>query len=195
MACINKTVSVATLALILSASYTLAAPSLTTHNDSVPAITQATSNHQAPSYLFVVSAQQAQITPADNGQLSLNISHDDIDNVIELSDRPNRFVKYLSADRLSQDWSVGTDSFTANPPNAVLSAANMKPQVVILTNMSIQDNQVIFGLDQLNADKTLPKGKLTHPVLTIDNYYGRSKPIQWCPFNNNTVIQCSMVNQ
>ena len=81
---------------------------------------------KAPSFLFVVSAKKALLSH-ENGKHTLTIKKDDLDKVIEFSDRPYRIVERISSADLQALWPEGKNSFEKDPPNAVLSGANKIP--------------------------------------------------------------------
>ena len=104
---------------------------------------------KAPSFLFVVSAKKALLS-YKNGKHTLTIKKDDLDKVIEFSDRPYRIVEKISSADLQSLWIDGKNSFEKDPPNAVLSGANKKPSIVILTGMeSIKDSIKYFLLSEI----------------------------------------------
>ena len=100
---------------------------------------------KAPSFLFVVSAKKALLS-YKNGKHTLTIKKDDLDKVIEFSDRPYRIVEKISSAELQALWPEGKNSFKKDPPNAVLSGANKKPSIVILTGMESTKDSIKYHL-------------------------------------------------
>ena len=98
---------------------------------------------KAPSFLFVVSAKKALLS-YKNGKHTLTIKKDDLDKVIEFSDRPYRIVERISSAELQALWPEGKNSFEKDPPNAVLSGANKKPSIVILTGMESTKDSIKY---------------------------------------------------
>ena len=121
----------------------------------------------APSFMFVVSAKNAQLKPGKDGNTLLVIKKSDLDRTIEFSDRPYRIVKYITGSDLEKDWNKGYNSFAADPPNAVLSAANMKPQIVVVNGINVSDSVVTLKLHGLQGNKTREVENL---ALTVDNH-------------------------
>jgi len=67
-----------------------------------------------PRYLFVLSATSGSLK---GDTLTLN----GVPNVIYFTDRPARKAVHLSLERFVESWNKGSDSYKANPPNAILS--------------------------------------------------------------------------
>ena len=125
---------------------------------------------KAPSFLFVVSADKAKITHLKDGQYSLVIQKSDMNRVIEFSDRPYRIVKYITGSELQKIWGggkKGKNSFAVDPPNAVLSAANQKPVIVVLDGMQVDKDQVTFTLSSTHV---LSVGIFNKLSVTADDY-------------------------
>ena len=140
------------------------------------------------SWLFVVQAESGKITQltekeADNieqakKKYTLTLSHTDTDHVIGFTDRPDRKVNYEPIKQLEADWSKGNDSFKKNPPNAVLSSADIKhPVIVVLDSMKTEGDKTTFTLNSAKDNPTdgiLSKFvekdlTLKNVVVTIDN--------------------------
>ena len=107
--------------------------------------TDAKVEKKAPSFLFVVSAKKALLS-YKNGKHTLTIKKDDLDKVIEFSDRPYRIVERISSADLQALWIDGKNSFGKDAPNAVLSGANKKPSIVILTGMESTKDSIKYHL-------------------------------------------------
>ena len=128
---------------------------------------------KAPSFLFVVSADKAKISHIKDGKYSLEIQKSDMNKVIEFSDRPYRIVKYITGSDLQKIWGEGKDSFAVDPPNAVLSAANQKPIIVVLDGMHRDKSHVTFHFTSTHEHTT---GSLSYATLTIDKFVYKYKP-------------------
>ena len=75
---------------------------------------EAPSSEEAPSWLFVVNAEEAALS---GDILALTgVSPD----VIAFTDRPDRGYGSLSMEELAAAWSEGSDSFADDPPNAII---------------------------------------------------------------------------
>ena len=122
---------------------------------------------KAPSFLFVVSADKAKISHIKDGKYSLEIQKSDMNKVIEFSDRPYRIVKYITGSDLQKIWGEGKDSFAVDPPNAVLSAANQNPVIVVLDGMHMDKSQVTF---HFTSTQGLSAGPLIHSSVVIDGW-------------------------
>ena len=129
---------------------------------------------KAPSFLFVVSAKKALLSYKD-GKHTLTIKKSDLDKVIEFSDRPYRIVERISSADLQGIWGKGNNSFEKDPPNAVLSGANKKPSIVILTGMESTKDSIKyhFSISQNDIAPSQALNKryidIKSIVLTIDN--------------------------
>ena len=120
---------------------------------------------KAASFMFVVSADKAKITHLKDGQYSLVVQKSDLNRVIEFSDRPYRIVKYITGNDLQKIWGEGKNSFAVDPPNAVLSAGNQKPVIVVLDGMQVDKAQVTF---YFSSTHVLSAGQLNKISLTVD---------------------------
>lgn len=120
-------------------------------------------------WLFVVSGGTGSITHASNGEYTLRMDLPKMDQVIMFSDRPNRIVRYISAKELKQLGHTGPHNYNKIPPNAVLSAKQLRPLVVKLSSLTIKDDQTVYTFKPLKAGTKLPLGQaLTKLTLTID---------------------------
>jgi len=113
---------------------------------------------KAPSFLFVIQAKQGKIE-TKNGKTYLVLQHADVNHVIMFSDRPNRIVKTITGNDLQKLWKVGNDSFEKDPPNAVLSSAGQKAQIVILKGINVSKTTVEFPIS-ISAGAHMVIGKL-----------------------------------
>ena len=98
------------------------------------------------------------------------IQKSDMNRVIEFSDRPYRIVKYITGGELQKIWGEGKNSFADDPPNAVLSAANQKPVIVVLDGMQVDKSQVTFYFASTHV---LSAGLLNTLTIVIDERYCR----------------------
>ena len=120
---------------------------------------------KAPSFMFVLSAKEAQLKPGKDGNTLLVIKKSDVDQTIEFSDRPYRIVKYKAGGQLLKDWKAGTNSFENDPPNAVLSAANLQPQVVVMQEIHVDSDLLTIHLAGMNLHNSFTAEAI---VITID---------------------------
>ena len=127
----------------------------------------AAENKKALSYKFVVSSKTATIKKLDGHRYTLTMKRIDINHVIEFSDRPNRIVKYIKGSELQEKWTEGKNSFAENPPNAVLSATNQKPVIVVLGGVHVKKTAVTF---YVSATASTPHTILNNVTLSIDDW-------------------------
>ena len=124
--------------IVLAGSETSVSASKSSHT--------AVTHKKAPSFLFVIQAKKGEIKKNKAGHYELILNKADVNHVIMFSDRPYRIVKHITGKNLAADWSVGSNSFKVDPPNAVLSANGMKAEIIILSSMQVKGRQIIFGL-------------------------------------------------
>ena len=132
----------------------------------VPAVTK-DAKKKAPSFLFVVSADKAKITHLKDGQYSLVIQKSDMNRVIEFSDRPYRIVRYITGSELQKIWGEGKIMLIeVDPPNAVLSASNLKPVIIVVDGMIVYKDKVTFYFSSTHAPSI---GQLNKLSLMLDS--------------------------
>ena len=123
------------------------------------------------SYLFVLQAQQGTLAKNKDGQWILTLKHKDVNNVIEFSDRPYRYVKYISATDLKKLWGTGTNSFESDPPNAVLTAQGQKAQIIVLKGMTVDHATVSYIIHLTDrAIGSINKSSLANITLVTDGH-------------------------
>ena len=96
------------------------------------------------SFLFTLHAKKAGTSKNKNGSYTLTMDLPDIDQVIAFTDRPYRTVKYVTGMDLQKLWSKGKNSFTLDPPNAVLTANGLKTQIIVLNSILVTDKEASF---------------------------------------------------
>ncbi len=153
----------------MSSALAVGSPPVSHHN-SAKSAEKKVATKKSPSFLFVVSAKKGEIKRGKDGKHLLIIQNADMDKVIMFSDRPYRYVKEISGAELLTIWPEGKDSFKKDPPNAVLSGANMKPVIVILSSFTVAKDQLTFELIGDSDIKRVINGSydVNRPVLTTD---------------------------
>ena len=136
---------------------------------------------KAPSWMFVVSATKGEIKRGKDGKHLLVIQKADMKKATAFTDRPYRDVKDITGKRLLKLWHEGKNSFKQDPPNAVLSGANKKPIIVILTGMESTKDSIKYHLSfthnaATKANIVRAPRHIDNLVLTIDNYNCYSFP-------------------
>ena len=99
------------------------------------------------SYLFVISGTSGSL---DGDTLTLN----GVPNVLYFSDRPARVAGHLSLEKFVESWNKGSDSYKADPPNAVLSIFGengSKNTVVELMSVKQTSGSVVFKVAVLEG--------------------------------------------
>jgi len=93
-----------------------------------------------PSYLLVLSATSGSLK---GDTLTLN----GVPNVVYFTDRPARKAGHLSLEKFVASWNKGSDSFKADPPNAILSVFKKdgeKNVVVELNSVELKNGSLYF---------------------------------------------------
>ncbi|OQK15153.1 hypothetical protein AU255_18490 [Methyloprofundus sedimenti] len=110
---------------------------------------QAQSKAKSVQYLFVQTAHA--ITSKDN-QLTL---HGIGPATLFFSDRPERITGHVDTEGWVKSWSVGKDSFAANPPNATISILgndSVDDVVVELTNPQLVGSKLTYTVKVLEGN-------------------------------------------
>jgi hypothetical protein len=116
-------------------------------------------------YLFVISGTSGSL---DGYTLTLN----GVPNVIYFSDRPARKAGHLSLEKFVELWNKGSDSFKADPPNAILSVFKKdgeKNVVVKLYSVEHKNGSLHFKVVDLEGNIT---GHFNTGTLFIDTIGG-----------------------
>lgn len=101
-------------------------------------------------FLFV---QNAESVTLKEGVLTLKGVATD---TLYFSDRPNRIAGRVTVADFVKHWSMGSDSFKSNPPNAVLTVLeNPVPKdiVVVLNNPRIEGKNLVYDVEVTDGDK------------------------------------------
>jgi hypothetical protein len=128
-------------------------------------------------FLFIQGAQSGSISEVNATTSTLELS-DVSDKTILFSDRPERIVASENTTNFIGDWSIGPNSFTADPPNAVLVLDDEEQRqdfgVIELYNPEYDSeaNTLTFDISPENATATtssinLP-GEFGQSTLVID---------------------------
>ena len=147
-----KTLTLAIFTLGLTVSLAGASFATPGPKEKTPAVVKA--EHKAPSFLFVVYSEKANIKKLKNERYTITMQHTDINHVIAFSDRPYRIVKYITGNNLQKLWSKGKNSFAVDPPNAVLSASKLKPIIIVLDSIEVNEETVTFTIHSTGLIKT-----------------------------------------
>lgn len=124
------------------------------------------------SWLHTVSAGTAQLSqPLHTGYYVLSMTLPKANQITTFTDRPNRRIEVMTGKQLAKHWNEGSNSFSNDPPNAVLSAANLRPVFITLTHVKINRDHIAFRLKPISkqAKKPAVTGTLRHITLTVDN--------------------------
>ena len=155
-------------------SITVATPPPQTIDELVTQLKQE-SPREPVKLLFVVSAKKGTISRVNNtGNHVLTIAKEDLLRTIAFTDRPQRLAYDISPAMLLSIWYSGKDSFSIDPPNAVLLDDDDRIAITTLSDMIDDSDVLTFKLNR-NAYKEVDKGdrllgtELHHPTLVIDS--------------------------
>ena len=96
----------------------------------------------AEEWLFVHTAQEAQVINATT--IVIPVTRD----VFAFTDRPNRKHAYMTGEQFASLWAdSGSDSFKADPPNAVLTwvdGEDVKEAELVITGASFDGDSITY---------------------------------------------------
>ena len=91
-----------------------------------------------------------------------------MNQVIAFSDRPNRILKDITGSVLVKLWPEGKNSFKKDPPNAVISADNLKSQIVVIHADELKQGAYHLHISGLTKG-AIDRGLLLNLTVTIDS--------------------------
>jgi hypothetical protein len=121
-------------------------------------------------YMFVVSAQSGAIQSARNDGYVLKMRLSAMDQVTMYTERPRRVVKVISGQALTTIWKEGANSFQKDPPNAVLSATNLKPVILAVQSVRVTGDSIEYWLKPLDAKQRIRAGRQLRKVVLVIDY-------------------------
>lgn len=121
------------------------------HQQAVKQIGKPSASGQVVPSLIVLNSKGAKMT-ADSLVLQ-GVSN----NAIIFADRPVRSAGHALTSHLLEEWSVGSDSFGQDPPNATVSVfdkdgTTVKDAVVVLKSPKLEGENLTFAIDVLEGD-------------------------------------------
>lgn len=152
---LTKICSVVSLATVAALSITGCA-SKTAHQ-SLPHLQHhpATSNHVP--WMFVISAPTAQFKQLSDKKAVLIANGSKFDRSIMFTDKPQRYVKYITFTGLKHTWAAGYHNFVDQAPEAMLVAPTLPPTVVKLDGYHINGDKITFTVTNLRNNQPFPK--------------------------------------
>ena len=148
---------------------------------SLPSTLEAQENateSNVPKFIAIQHAEYGSIIEINATSYSLELNNVS-DKTILFSDRPDRIVTSVSTDSFIGNWSVGSDSFVVDPPNAVLVAHDVygqesaiielyNPVYILdekkLTYVITPDNTTSIQLPNKSGECTLVIDRVIHPT-------------------------------
>jgi hypothetical protein len=127
---------------------------------SLPSTLEAQGNateSNVPKFIAIQHADSGLISQINDTAYSLELNNIS-DKTILFSDRPDRIVSSVSTDNFIGNWSMGTDSFAVDPPNAVLVVDDMEGQndiIIELLNPLYDVDKKTLNYE-INTESTLP---------------------------------------
>lgn len=140
----------------LLAAVALGLTACATTSTSAPAAPVATASAapspEAPSFMFVQSAEGLKVDPAKGTIRLVNVNQ----QTVYFSDRPYRVAGHITMQQYLKEWtaSMGPDNLGAVPPNATLSAyeAGQAENAIVIVKIS---QPVVDGKDLVYAYKLI----------------------------------------
>ena len=123
--------------------------------------------------LFVVAIEAGTVTKVNDVRHELSFNADDLNTALAFTDRPERQAFDLTLPMLLAMWGEGSNSFVADPPNAVVEDSNFKVGVTEVTGLRADGETLTFHLDNM-AFRSLDEsddlvGEVEHLSLFIDS--------------------------
>ncbi len=107
--------------------------------------------HGMADFLFVQTARRMSY---DNGSHRMTL-HDVSPITLAFSDRPERIAANLRTADFVPFWSMGSDSFLRDPPNAdvsILEGNELRQVVVVLRDPVLQDNALSYAVQVVEGE-------------------------------------------
>jgi len=95
-------------------------------------------------WLFVITASHGDIKETDEAY-HLELKHSHVNRVLMFADRPKRIVRTISTKTLAKLWHTQIDSFSNDPPNAVM-VYNEKTVPMVLRSMVVNKDNIRFKI-------------------------------------------------
>lgn len=145
--------------------------------------TIANENANDEQFLFIQTAQSGSISHINATAYTLELNYVS-DSTILFSERPERIVTSVSTSDFVGNWTAGTDSFAADPPNVALSVENAQTgnleSAIVETFNPLYDettNTLISTIRAENATSIDLPAEFGQTVLVVDQ---NSIPVQVC---------------
>jgi hypothetical protein len=151
-------------------------------------------NMTGVTFLFIQHAQSGSVSEVNATTSTLELS-DVSDKTIMFSDRPDRIVTSQSTSDFVGNWTMGEDSFAADPPNAVLilddDEVEQRQDLAIIElynpEYDSEANTLRYDITAENATTTTATTTTT-PSINLPSEFGQStlvidageKDVQWC---------------
>ena len=113
----------------------------------------------AVSLLFAVSVNHGMITKVAPNRRELTFTTGEISSIVAFTDRPERHAFSLTAAQLSTVWESGSDSFSVDPPNAIIEDSRGRVGVTEVTGFALVSEAVTIQLDRMSY-KSLDAGDI-----------------------------------
>lgn len=157
-------------------------------------------NMTGVTFLFIQHAQSGSVSEVNATTSTLELS-DVSDKTIMFSDRPDRIVRSQSTSDFVGNWTMGEDSFAADPPNAVLildddDEVEQRQDLAIIElynpEYDSEANTLRYDITAENATTTTATTTTTTPSINLPSEFGQSTLVidqaeydHWCYEYNN----------
>lgn len=128
------------------------------------------SKHASPTFLFTLYAKKAYLTNCKVFTCLLVLPKTRVTRVFAMSDKPYRMTRLISPQELGEIWPKGKMSFVKDYPNAVLSAYQSPPIIVVVKQLKVTERDFRLVVQILGKQPQKFSKPLMDAVLTIDNY-------------------------
>lgn len=133
-----------------------------------------------PSYMFVIQSKYASLKKVKK-VWKLTLYKSDIKRVLAFTDRPFRIAKDVTADKLSSNWTAGSNSFAKDHPNAVLVIGSNPAQPLQLLSMKKDNEKLVYHVSIDSSKYPLRKNLEEGPAeLFIDACAPMYNDKNWC---------------
>jgi hypothetical protein len=124
-------------------------------------------NMTGAKFLFIQGAQSGSISEVNATTSTLELSNVS-DKTIMFSDRPDRIVTSVNTTNFIGNWSIGTNNFAVDPPNAVLILDDEVEQREELAVIELFNPEYDSEANTLKYDITAENASATTTTTSID---------------------------
>lgn len=153
--------------VVAEAENATATTSGATNETTTTAASPASNNMTGAMFLFIQGAQSGSVSEVNATTSTLELS-DVSDKTIMFSDRPDRIVTSVNTTNFIGNWSIGTNNFAVDPPNAVLILDDEVEQREELAVIELFNPEYDSEANTLKYDITAENASATTTTTSID---------------------------